>query len=161
MSCWRSFYGWLARREPIAVNPADGLRAPKAPRGLPKAMSVEQTAALLEHAGAPVPDSAEARRHACDRAMFELLYSSGLRLAELVGLDAAWTQTPAHTSAGWLNLAEREVHVLGKGGKRRSVPVGEKAVDALSAWIALRPQIARPGDAQRLFVRRPRRAHRA
>lgn len=151
LSCWRSFYAWLTTREPIPANPADGLRAPKAPRSLPKAMSVEQTVALLEQAPAPTPDSGEALQSACDRAMFELLYSSGLRLGELVGLDATWTQTATHRSAGWLDLAEREVHVLGKGGKRRSVPVGEKAVQALALWLAVRPQLARNGEPA-LFV---------
>lgn len=151
LSCWRSFYGWLALREPLPANPADGLRAPKAPRSLPKAMSVEQTMALLDHTPDTIPDSAQAAQAACERAMFELLYSSGLRLSELVGLDAVYTHTATYTSAGWLDLPEHDVHVLGKGGKRRSVPVGEKALAALVDWLAARPRVARDGEPA-LFV---------
>ncbi|OFS51651.1 tyrosine recombinase XerC, partial [Achromobacter xylosoxidans] len=128
-------------------------RAPKAPRSLPKALSVEQAQALLDRAPAKVATEPAALR---DQAMFELLYSSGLRLSELVGLDLRYARSADYESRGWLNLDEAEVIVLGKGGKRRSVPVGQAAVAALQRWIEARPQLAppaaSPSDAAALFL---------
>ncbi len=133
LSAWRSYYAWLARRGVIALNPADGLRAPKRPRTLPKALGIDQAAALLDRpAGSPGDDPLQVR----DAAMFELLYSSGLRLSELVSLD--WP--------GGLDLETGEVTVTGKRRKTRKVPVGDKARIALEGWLALRPQFER--DAQ-------------
>ena len=103
----------------MAGNPVAGVRAPKAPRALPKALSVDQTQALLDRAPAQVANEPAALR---DQAMFELFYSSGLRLSELVGLDLRYERSAQYESRGWLNLDEAEVVVLGKGGKRRSVP---------------------------------------
>jgi integrase/recombinase XerC len=136
LSAWRGLYGWLARQHGYAANPAQGVRAPKSPRRLPKALSVEQVGQLLEGASPLTP--AEAR----DRAMFELLYSSGLRLAELVALDAA---------DGRLDLAQGEVTVTGKGRKTRTVPVGTRAREALREWLKERAQLASPGE-RALFV---------
>lgn len=136
LSAWRSFYAWLARRGAIAHNPAETLVAPKQAKPLPKALGTDQTAALLN---AEPTDALEVR----DAAMFELLYSSGLRLAELVSLD--WP--------GGLDLANGEVVVTGKRRKTRSVPVGVKARDALTAWLALRPQFA-AADQPALFTGR-------
>ncbi len=130
LSAWRSFYAWLARRGAIAQNPAEALNAPKRPRTLPKSLGADQAAALLD---AEPANALEVR----DAAMFELLYSSGLRLAELVSLD--WP--------GGLDLASGEVTVTGKRQKTRTVPVGSKAGAALSAWLAVRPQFAPPGQA--------------
>ena len=141
LASWRGFYKWWAPQCGLAVNPAADVRAPKAQRGLPKALSVDQTQALLD---APVLLAQTDPVSLRDRAIFELFYSSGLRLSELVGLDLQYTQTKEHTSAGWINLADHEVHVLGKGGKRRTVPIGAKALEALSAWLAIRPQLAQP-----------------
>ena len=133
LSAWRSYYAWLARRGVIALNPADGLRAPKRPRTLPKALGIDQAAALLDRpAGSPGNDPLQVR----DAAMFELLYSSGLRLSELVSLD--WP--------GGLDLDAGEVTVTGKRQKTRKVPVGDKARIALEAWLALRPHFEQ--DAQ-------------
>ncbi|EWM42514.1 phage integrase family protein [Bordetella holmesii 41130] len=73
-----------------------------------------------------------------DHAMFELLYSSGLRLSELVGLDTHYQRDAGEDPRGWLDRAEAEVIVLGKGGKRRTVPVGKAALDALDQWLAAR-----------------------
>jgi integrase/recombinase XerC len=129
LSAWRSFFAWLARRGEIARNPADGLRAPKRARSLPKALGIDQTAALLEGA-ADLDDPLCVR----DAAMFELLYSSGLRLAELVGLD--WP--------GGLDLDAGEVTVTGKRGKTRTVPLGNVARNALQAWLAIRTGFIRP-----------------
>ena len=130
LSAWRSYYAWLARRGAIELNPAEGLRAPKRPRTLPKALGIDQAAALLDRPQAsPQGDPLQVR----DAAMFELFYSSGLRLSELVSLD--WP--------GGLDLAAGEVTVTGKRQKTRTVPVGDKARIALEAWLALRPQFAR------------------
>lgn len=136
LSAWRGLYQWLARQKGFAANPAQGVRAPKSPRRLPKALSVEQAQQLLE--GPPPDTPADAR----DRAMFELLYSSGLRLGELVALDA---------DDGRLDLRQAEVTVTGKGSKTRTVPVGSRAREALREWLKARAQLA--GHAERaLFV---------
>ncbi|CAB3688235.1 Tyrosine recombinase XerC [Achromobacter pestifer] len=153
LAAWRGFYQWWAPSIDLAGNPVAGVRAPKAPRALPKALSVEQTQALLDRAPAKVATEPAALR---DQAMLELLYSSGLRLSELVGLDLRYTRSADYESRGWLKLEEAEVEVLGKGGKRRSVPVGQAAVAALQKWIAVRPQLApaasQPEDAFALFL---------
>ncbi|WP_310449286.1 tyrosine recombinase XerC [Sulfuritalea sp.] len=140
LSAWRSYYSWLARRGAIALNPAAGLRAPKRPRSLPKALGIDQAAALLDRpAASETRDPLQLR----DAAMFELLYSSGLRLSELVSLD--WP--------GGLDLGAGEVTVTGKREKTRKVPVGDQALAALRAWLALRPQFA-PDDQPALFTGR-------
>jgi len=136
LSAWRGLYRWLARHHGFRANPAQGVRAPKSPRRLPKALAVEQVQQLL---GGEAPATPAA---ACDRAMFELLYSSGLRLAELVALDA---------EDGRLNLRAGEVTVTGKGSKTRTVPVGARAREALRAWLERRAQLAAPGE-KALFV---------
>ena len=133
LSAWRSYYAWLARRGAIAANPADGLRPPKRARSLPKALGIDQAAALLDRPAAGADTEPLLLR---DAAMFELLYSSGLRLAELVSLD--WP--------GGLDLVTGEVTVTGKRQKTRTVPVGDKAREALEAWLKLRPTLLR--DAQ-------------
>ena len=140
LSAWRSYYAWLARRGAIAANPADGLRPPKRARALPKALGIDQAAALLDRPAAGADNEPLLLR---DAAMFELLYSSGLRLAELVSLD--WP--------GGLDLAEGEVTVTGKRRKTRTVPVGDKARAALQAWLAVRPQLLR-GEQAALFLGR-------
>jgi integrase/recombinase XerC len=140
LSAWRSYYAWLARRGAIAANPADGLRPPKRARALPKALGIDQAAALLDRPAAAGDGEPLLLR---DAAMFELLYSSGLRLAELVSLD--WP--------GGLDLAQGEVTVTGKRRKTRTVPVGDKARAALQAWLAVRPQLLR-GEQAALFLGR-------
>ncbi len=135
LSAWRGLFAWLGRHRGYKTNPCSGLRAPKAPKGLPKALSPEAAGQLLD---APAETAPELR----DKAMFELAYSSGLRLAELVSLDLA------HADA---IRREAEVTVTGKGSKTRSVPVGEKARAAIAAWLAARAQLARPEEAA-LFV---------
>ncbi len=136
LSAWRGWFHWLARHRGFAVNPVVGIRAPKAGRPLPKALSVEATQRLLDVAKDGTPMALR------DRAMFELLYSSGLRLAELVGLDLA---------DGRLDLKHAEVTVTGKGSKTRTVPIGAKAREALQAWIDVRSQVATPNE-KALFV---------
>ncbi len=136
LSAWRGLYHWLARHKGFPANPVQGVRAPKSPRHLPKALSVEQAQQLLE--AAPAKNPMEAR----DRAMFELLYSSGLRLSELVSLNA---------EDGGLDLKQGDVTVTGKGNKTRSIPVGGRAREALRDWLKARALVARPGE-RALFV---------
>ncbi len=143
LSAWRSFFRWACRRQGFTHNPAIGIRAPKAARGLPKALSVDHAAMLLD---SPIngPSDAETIR---DQAMFELFYSSGLRLAELIGLDCM----PDAASAGWVDERAGEVIVTGKGNKTRSVPVGRQALEALAAWRTARAQLLRD-DSRPLFL---------
>lgn len=147
LSAWRSFYRWLGQHDRIAINPVLGVRPPRRARRLPKALSVDQAVQLVSQAPA---DTALALR---DKAIVELLYSSGLRLAELVSLDwrtfAAEGRRPR--SSSWIDLAEREVVVTGKGSKQRRVPLGAAAHDALRAWLAARESLA-GAEARALFV---------
>ncbi|MDR5749244.1 MULTISPECIES: tyrosine recombinase XerC [unclassified Caballeronia] len=145
LSAWRAFYRWLAERVEMAANPVATVRAPKGAKTLPKALSVDDANALME---APQAGTTEALR---DHAILELFYSSGLRLAELVSLDVYYVETEHHRSIGWLDLPNAEVTVLGKGGKRRSVPVGAKAITALRAWIDARGEFVRH-DPHALFL---------
>jgi integrase/recombinase XerC len=132
LSGWRGFYVWLGRQGLVESNPVQDVRAPKAPKPLPKALSVDDAVQLAGYANADADPWLEAR----DAAMVELLYGCGLRVGELVGLDAA-----ASTQArGWIDLQSGEAHVLGKGSKRRTVPVGSKALEALARWLAVREQ---------------------
>ncbi|VVD64838.1 tyrosine recombinase XerC [Pandoraea cepalis] len=136
LSAWRGYFAWLAQRTSLAANPVDGVRAPKQPKPLPKALSPDQASALVEFVSGT---SAEAVRN---RAMFELLYSSGLRLSELTSLDHRYVEAEGYRSVSWLDLPEREVVVTGKGNKRRRVPVGEKAAQALAGWLDMRAGLA-------------------
>ena len=133
LSAWRGCFRWLARHRGFRANPVLGIRAPKAARPLPKALSVEAAQRLLdgEHETSPLGLQ--------DAAMFELLYSSGLRVGELVALDIA--DNPSHG----------EVTVTGKGAKTRTVPVGAKAREAVRAWLVIRSSIAAPQETA-LFV---------
>lgn len=144
LSAWRGFYRWAAQQGyPVNANPVDDVRAPKSAKRLPKALSVEHAIALMAPAGND-PGAPEALR---DTAIYELLYSSGLRLSEIVQLDWRYIEEDGYQSAGWLSLEAREVTVIGKGSKRRTVPVGSKACTALVAWLAARPALERPGVA--------------
>ena len=149
LAAWRGLYRWWGRDGLVAMNPVDGLRPPKPPKPLPKALSVEHAVALAAHEPAPGADETPARRalRARDHCIVELLYGSGLRVGELVGLDVA----AAAGAAGWIDDADATAHVLGKGSKRRSVPVGAAALQALQAWRAERPLLADAGETA-LFV---------
>lgn len=154
LSAWRGWYDWLSQKQDQATlkaNPVDDVKAPKRARALPKALSVEQALALVNQADleAKANPSVETVR---DAAMIELLYSSGLRLSELLGIDAAQSQDRAYESAGWLDWDSAEVTVLGKGGKRRSVPVGKVAMASLTIWRALRQLLKAPLASPALFV---------
>ncbi|MFO1340882.1 MAG: tyrosine recombinase XerC [Burkholderiaceae bacterium] len=143
LSAWRGFYRWWAHEGPLRLNPVDGVRAPKAAKPLPKALPVDQAVALAGH----TPGQGDAGLLARDHAIVELLYGSGLRVAELVGLDLA----ASDASAGWLDLADASAQVRGKGSKWRSVPVGAAAREAVQAWLACRGALAKPGETA-LFV---------
>jgi integrase/recombinase XerC len=118
LSACRSFFRWHLKQGAIAANPADGIRAPKAPRKLPQVLDPDEAARLVE-----VPTDAPLGLR--DRALLELFYSSGLRLSELCGLR--WRD---------LDLDSGLVTVLGKGNKQRRVPVGSHARRALAEWRA-------------------------
>ena len=129
-SGWRGFYAWLGREGLVSANPLAGMRAPKAAKPLPKALNVDDAVQLASHHNNEQDPWLQAR----DIAMVELLYSSGLRVAELTGLDVQ----ASSTAQGWIDMDSAEAHVLGKGSKRRSVPVGEKAIAALREWLQIR-----------------------
>ena len=153
LSAWRGFYRWWGREGGVVANPAEGVKAPKAPRPLPKALSVDQAVALANHrtpvreGGAnPLMAAALAAR---DHAIIELLYGCGLRVGELVGLDVQ----AADAAAGWLDLQDATAHVTGKGRKRRAVPMGEAALVAVREWLAHRGSSV-PAHEAALFVNR-------
>jgi integrase/recombinase XerC len=133
LSAWRGFYSYLMRDHHCQSNPCVGLRAPKTPKTLPHALSPDEAVKLVEM---QVDTPLDIR----DKAMFELLYSSGLRLAELVSLD------PID-----MDFADASVRVTGKGNKTRIVPLGSHAIAALKAWLEVRDPIAKP-DESALFV---------
>ena len=133
LSSWRGLYDWLARGRAVASNPCLGVRAPKAAKRLPQTLSPDEAVALVSFEDA----SPLGRR---DRALFELAYSSGLRVSELTGLDLES-----------IDGATGEARVLGKGSRTRIVPVGRPALAAIAAWLPERARLARPGEAA-LFV---------
>ncbi len=145
LAAWRGLYKWLGREGLVQVNPVDGIKPPKAAKPLPKALSVDHAVALADHQltsdDSAASPAAQTRRdkeapwlHTRDHAMVELLYSSGLRSAELLGLDVA----ASNDAKGWIDMQAAEAHVLGKGSKRRLVPVGQAAMKALIAWLDVR-----------------------
>jgi integrase/recombinase XerC len=133
LSAWRGFYHYLARDHGYVSNPCLGIRAPKAAKKLPRALSPDEAAQLMRVEG-------EGALVARDKAMLELFYSSGLRLSELTGL-----------AVRDVSLRDATVQVIGKGSKTRIVPVGRHALDALKEWLACREGIVPPGETA-LFV---------
>ena len=129
LSGWRGFYAWLGRQGKVASNPVQDVRSPKAPKPLPKALGVDDAVQFADF-----QSDDDAWLEARDAAMVELLYGSGLRVGELVGLDVV----ASPQAKGWIDLQAAEAHVLGKGSKRRSVPIGATALRALERWLALR-----------------------
>ena len=153
LSGWRGFYRWLGREGLVASNPVQDVRAPRAARLLPKALGVDEAMALADHQ----QDADNRWLEARDAAMVELLYGCGLRVGELVGLDVAASLVAERAGRGWIDLTAAEVHVQGKGSKRRSVPLGSAARRALEQWLALRgAPDAGPlsGEAGALFIGR-------
>ncbi|WP_424194064.1 tyrosine recombinase XerC [Ampullimonas aquatilis] len=168
LSSWRSYFRWVALRgltealaagfdqPPLAANPVEGIRAPKLPKRLPKALSVDQAQVLLDY---PDPARQAPPNEAThpplslhrqrlkqlialrDQAILELFYSAGLRLAELISLDLRPVTGHAYQSISWLDIDNAEVRVTGKGNKTRIVPIGGKAISALQAWLAVRDEM--------------------
>ena len=135
LSAVRSYLGTLVREGVLEANVAVNVQAPKPSRRLPAALDADQVSRLLENSGEDIMTIR-------DRAMFELIYSAGLRLAELVGLNL-----------DSIDAGDQTVRVIGKGSKTRVVPVGRKALDALKEWLLARPEIGAQGEAA-LFVSR-------
>ena len=156
LSAWRGFFKWMATHHQLAANPADGVKAPKRAMALPKALGVDDAIRLVSSKRSTDSDSETDRaQQQCNRAMFELLYSSGLRVSELIGLDVQYAETREHASQGWLNLDACEVTVTGKGNKRRTVPVGSAALTSLREWLSCRATVVteKPGaDPYALFI---------
>lgn len=142
LSGWRGFFNWAGREGLVERNPVQDVRAPKSPKPLPKALSVDDAVRFSEASHAQGDPWVQTR----DSAMVELMYGSGLRVGELVGLDTA----ASVQALGWIDMEAAEAHVLGKGSKHRVVPVGKAALVALQAWLAVRDQVA-PCDAA-LFI---------
>lgn len=140
LSAWRGYYRWLGRRGDTQHNPADGVRAPKSPKALPKVLSPDEANRLLDCSSDELIDVR-------DQAMFELFYSSGLRLAELAALDVDCLT----------DLVAGEVRVLGKRSKLRLVPVGSQARAAVANWASRRSELAAVDEAALFVGRRGRR----
>ncbi|SFH83538.1 integrase/recombinase XerC [Collimonas sp. OK307] len=156
LSAWRGFFEWLAEQTTLASNPVEGVKAPKRAKPLPKAMAPDDAIHLVA-SGNPLADAGSSMA-LCNHAMFELLYSSGLRVSELAGLDLRYCKQAGYESSGWIDLDAAEVTVTGKGGKKRSVPVGKPAIQAIAAWLPLRQALLKndqddkDGHAAALFL---------
>jgi integrase/recombinase XerC len=135
LSAWRGLYNYLARDHGYTHNPCAGLRAPKSPKTLPHVLSPDEAAKLLEF---PANNLMTLR----DKAMFELFYSSGLRLTELINLK------PEN-----LDFSDSTVLIHGKGDKTRVVPIGSQAIQALREWMKQRETLLKPGESA-LFLSR-------
>lgn len=123
LSSWRGLFRYLVLQHQFKQNPVQGIKAPRAGKPLPKALSIEQTNQLIEISGDDILDVR-------DQAILELFYSSGLRLSELVNLNI-----------DHMDFDEATVTVTGKGNKTRIVPLGTKAITAMQQWLTLRPQL--------------------
>ena len=140
LSGWRGFFAWCCREGHLSANPVLGVRAPKAPKPLPKALNVDQAVQLADfksvnHAALSAGARAEGEwLEARDALVVELLYGSGLRVGELVGLDVQ----ASDAALGWIDVQDSMAFVLGKGSKRRSTPVGQGVLNALKAWLQVR-----------------------
>lgn len=135
LAALRNLFEYLLREGAVRSNPGADITAPKAPKRLPETLDVDAMGRMLDVRG----DHPLATR---DRAIMELFYSSGLRLAELASLEL-----------GDLDLVEGIVRVTGKGAKTRIVPVGAKAREALRDWLKVRPQLEKSESAA-LFMSR-------
>ena len=136
LSSWRGFYKWAGQKGLVAGNPVQDVRAPKAAKPLPKALNVDDAVQLANFSDGQSDPALNAR----DAAAVELLYGCGLRLSELLRLDVQ----AGKQAKGWVDLQAGEAHVLGKGDKWRSVPVGSPALVALANWLALKDAWLKP-----------------
>lgn len=133
LSTWRGFYTWLGRQGAVSRHPVQGVRAPRAAKPLPKALGVEDAVRIASFQPPPQADAPDWQQ-VQDRCLVELLYGCGLRIAELLDLDVRHSPV----CRGWIDGAGSDVHVLGKGGKWRTVPLGSAAREALTAWLEKR-----------------------
>lgn len=138
LSGWRGYYRWLGLHGNITADPTAGIRPPRGAKPLPKALGVEEALQLVQYRDDKAAPAIECR----DVLIVELLYSSGLRVSELVGLDTAANKG----AAGYMDTAAGEARILGKGSKWRTVPVGVPALEALQAYIPHRRQWGHPDE---------------
>jgi integrase/recombinase XerC len=149
LSGWRGFYTWLGREGLVKSNPVQDVKAPKAPKPLPKALGVDDAVQLADFSD----DEADPWLEARDAAIVELLYGCGLRVGELVGLDAQ----ASGSAKGWVDLQAGEAHVLGKGSKRRRCRWARQGA-AGAAGIGWRRAAPGAHGGQALFIGRTRHA---
>ncbi|MDP5008703.1 MAG: tyrosine-type recombinase/integrase [Glaciimonas sp.] len=148
LSAWRGFFTWLATQIHLPNNPVDGVKTPKRAKPLPKALATDDAVRLVANDN-PNTDS-HATLALCNHALFELLYSSGLRVSELAALDVRFSKQNGYISSSWIDIEAAEVHVTGKGNKSRIVPVGEHAIVAINAWLVVRATLLKnDGDESR------------
>jgi integrase/recombinase XerC len=143
LSSWRGFFDYLVQRHQFKHNPVIGMRAPKSPKTLPQALSIEQASKLVDIQD----DDILSQR---DHAILELFYSSGLRLSELVGLNI-----------DHIDFAEGTVIVTGKGNKTRIVPLGAHAASAIQTWLPVRARMLmrNPSEKAVFISKQGRRIH--
>ena len=139
LSAIRSFYRYLLDEAKVKNNPAEGIIAPKTPRKLPHVLDADQTVQLVE---IDDQDGLSIR----DRAMLELIYSSGLRLAELISINM-----------GDIDFGDRILTVTGKGKKMRSVPVGQHAIQAIKNWLKIRQSMVNENEIALFISQRGKR----
>jgi len=135
LSCIRSFFKWLVREGRVELNPARAVATPKVEKQLPQVMQTSEVTLLIEQVTTETPLGVR------DLAWMELLYASGLRIGELVGIDIED-----------IELRAKLVKVRGKGAKERIVPFGSKAAEAIRNWLAARPELVKNPDEAALFV---------
>lgn len=135
LSCWRGFFTWLGRHGQITQHPVQAVKAPRSTKPLPKALGVEDAVRLSACAPETRADAVDPLQLQ-DHCMAELLYGCGLRIAELLALDVQ----PGSQAKGWVDDEAAEVHVLGKGSKWRTVPLGQAASQALAQWRQIRAE---------------------
>jgi integrase/recombinase XerC len=143
LSALRAFFDYLVREEGLASNPARSVSAPKIPKKLPAVMTAEETNLLVDQVEYDAARDRSREKVARDRLIFELLYGTGLRVSELVGLNV-----------DDFDLAERWISVRGKGRKERHVPYGVKAAEALKRFLRVRAKLEPPPEMRALFVHR-------
>ncbi len=148
LSTWRGLYRWLIEENITSVNPVEDIHAPRKSKPLPKALSVDDAVRIAE----TIPENQNKKQAdttlLCNHAMFELLYSSGLRVSELTSLDIRAIHNAEYHSTSWINLEEKEVTVTGKGNKTRIVPVGDAAIHAIRNWLSAREMLIDQSSAQ-------------
>lgn len=139
LSTWRSYIRWAERNNSTPNNPLEGIRAPKLPKKLPHTLSIEQMQQVLDHPHLVKQNKKFTRMISCrNKAILELLYSSGLRLSELIGLNVNYIEKYQTRIFGWIDMNETAITIFGKGNKKRILPIGKKALDALELWLPIR-----------------------